>query len=89
MNLFKSIISEDHIELASHYFRRCDAYDRSVCTGRHYQIGEPMPANSDEARLIGKHAQRVIDELSKQALISQAEVRGIIQECAKYERQEG
>ncbi|BDD79945.1 hypothetical protein [Burkholderia phage FLC10] len=53
-------------ELAAEYHERCEAYDRTVCTG---PIGRDgiLPATSHELRLINRHAIAVLRELRSRA----------------------
>lgn len=50
-------------ELAEQYHTRCDAFDRTVCTGRHSKTGEAYPADPYEYRSINANARRVRDEI--------------------------
>jgi hypothetical protein len=58
----------DHrlLDLAREYYRRTEAYDRTVCTGPMTRDGI-MPATYRERGLINHHAGIVLSELRKQA----------------------
>ena len=43
-------------ELWVYYQYKCEIYDRTICTGPIAPDGGIMPANTDEHRLINKHA---------------------------------
>lgn len=53
-------------ELAEEYHRRCEAYDRVVCTGP-IREGAIMPATSRERVLISRHARELRAELLARA----------------------
>lgn len=44
------------LEVAKEYERHCHFYDLSVCTSISPRSGEPIPSNSEEWRLINRHA---------------------------------
>ncbi len=54
-------------ELAEEYHRRCEEYDRTVCTGP-LRNGEVMPADGAELVAINKNAQYVLRRLEKQVV---------------------
>jgi hypothetical protein len=62
-------------ELAEAYHARCEAYDRTVCTGRHPKTGEAIPLTPSELGLINKHARAV-----REAVIREGESRGLTKE---------
>jgi hypothetical protein len=65
-------------ELAREYFQRCDAYDARICTAVSPRTGEPIPANSQEAALINRHALAVRHELSQRGVFSNADFQRAI-----------
>ena len=50
-------------ELAEQYHERCEAFDRTICTGRYPRTGEAMPVTTYEFRSINDNALRVRDEI--------------------------
>ncbi|KVN27004.1 hypothetical protein WJ63_14480 [Burkholderia pyrrocinia] len=52
--------------LADEYHRRCEAYDRTVCTGP-IRGGEIVPATARELMIINRHACKLRDELRDRA----------------------
>ena len=50
-------------ELAEQYHTRCDAYDRTVCTGISPRTGEAMPVDLYQYRSINANARKVRDEI--------------------------
>lgn len=53
-------------DLAREYYKRTEAYDRTVCTGP-IEHGSIMPATSEEFRIINRHAIAVHRELRQRA----------------------
>ncbi|RQS10091.1 hypothetical protein DIE07_14380 [Burkholderia sp. Bp9002] len=53
-------------DLADEYLRRCEAYDRIVCTGP-IREGAIMPATSRERALTSRHAHKLRAELLARA----------------------
>lgn len=49
-------------KLATEYHRRCESYDRTVCSGM--RDGIAMPTNGRELGEINRHAHKVWSELS-------------------------
>lgn len=56
--------------LAAEYEQRCEAFDRTVCTGGTDRAGAVHPANARELGIIGQHARRVWDELMARAVVA-------------------
>lgn len=54
-------------ELARQYHERCDAYDRSVCTGFDPTSNEVIPANCRERRAVYRNALLVRADIIEQA----------------------
>lgn len=54
-------------ELAAEYVARCEAYDRTVCTGRTDARGVVYPANARELALIGDFSRAVWVEVKRGA----------------------
>ena len=50
-------------ELAEQYHTRCDAYDRTICTGISPRTGEAMPVDAYQFRSINANARKVRDEI--------------------------
>ncbi len=57
----------DLVKLAAEYYRRCEEYDRMVCTGPITRDGI-MPATQAEFRAINRKAHQVRAELVERAL---------------------
>lgn len=55
-------------ELAAEYEQRCEAFDRTVCTGGVDAAGYVHPGNARELGVIGQHAHRVREELMARAV---------------------
>ncbi len=53
-------------ELAEQYHTRCEAYDRTVCTGTSPRTGDAIPVTPYEFRSINANALRVRDEIIRQ-----------------------
>lgn len=53
-------------DLADEYHRRCEAFDRTVCTGP-LRDGGIMPATHREMRIISRHACEVRAEMRQRA----------------------
>lgn len=47
--------------LAAEYHRRCDEYDRQVCTGTRH--GDPFPITDNERRLVNLNAREVKQDM--------------------------
>ncbi len=50
-------------ELAEQYHERCEAYDRTVCTGISPRTGETMPTDMYQLRSINANALKVRNEV--------------------------
>lgn len=78
------------IRAAEEYHRRCEAFDRTVCTGF---IGPDglMPANRHELALVGKHAKQMVDLLAAEIGIDRAALLSEIRRAtpAKSQRVSG
>lgn len=55
-------------ELADEYHERCEAYDRTVCTGPVGRDGI-LPATNSELRLINRNASAVRRDIERRALM--------------------
>lgn len=78
--------TEEEIELrkiAEEYHTRCDAYDRSVCSGISPRSGEPMPVDGYELGLVNRHAHKVLDELARKNPYSIEQIHKAIQDYSK------
>ena len=64
------------LDLAMEYHRRCEAYDRIVCTGPIGPEGCVLPATPREMGLINRNARLILRELTHRA----AEIGGTHQE---------
>ena len=62
-----SPISEVAYAFAQEYDARCEAYDRTVCTGPITKDGV-QPANYQELGLIGRNARAVFKDVKKKAI---------------------
>lgn len=49
-------------ELAQSYVSRCEAYDRTVCTGP-VRYGEITPMGGHELALVNRNAKKVIEQI--------------------------
>lgn len=55
-------------DLAREYHERCEAYDRTVCTGPIGPGGGILPVTPRESGLINKNAKAILDELLDRAV---------------------
>lgn len=55
-------------DLAAEYHRRCEAYDRTVCTGPVTRDGV-LPADARQLYLINRHASTILHEIKSRATI--------------------
>lgn len=53
-------------ELASEYHRRCEAFDKTACTG--IRSGVAIPSNREEAGAINRHALSVLNEIIEKGI---------------------
>lgn len=49
------------MDYAEKYHSLCDVYDATVCTGKD-KLGEPVPSDGEEGRLVGAHARKLFDK---------------------------
>ena len=63
--------------LAKEYEDRCEAFDRTVCSGEE-RNGLAMPGNPKESALICKHARKVMDEICHREGISRADLQSAL-----------
>lgn len=54
-------------DLAAEYERRCEEFDRTVCTGGTDALGAVHPANARELALIGQNALAVWSDIKRRA----------------------
>ena len=74
-------------ELAAEYERRCEAFDRTVCTGGVDERGSVRPGDARELGIINRHARGVWDELMARAPalgFTRDELRCEIRRQARY-----
>lgn len=70
-------------ELALEYYRRTEAYDRTVCTGP-FVDGCIMPASYKEQALVSRNAISVLRELQKQCGDPAGLLQAMRRACMRY-----
>lgn len=72
--------------LAAEYERRCEAYDRTVCTGGTDALGIVHPSNARELALVGRNALAVWGDIKRRADALGYTADDLKREIARLER---
>lgn len=75
------------LRLAKEYHDRCEAYDRTVCTGP-IQDGAIMPANTCQFALINIHASAVRADIICRARVAGIKAKEMQQAISYYKRKQ-
>ena len=72
-------------DLAMEYHRRCEAYDRTVCSDR--RGGVAVPSTSEQSRLVNDNAIRIRREIAQREFIDEGDLRQAIKDTVReFER---